>query len=103
MLHERPDYKGEAQVFDRVLQSAIPVLDRTTEEGTRFRVYKIGNLEVRTIQEVDGKEVVVKVFSLTRCAVSRTQDELVEKMKSTDKIAKVTMYVEKNRLMTPSL
>jgi len=97
MLHERPDYTAEAQMFDSVLHSATPVFDKSTEEGLRFRVYKIGRLEVRTVQEVHEKELVGAVFSKSQSNQSRTQCAPLEKTKVTDKIMKVTMYVEKIR------
>merc|ERR1719401_3212157 len=48
LLQERLDYKAEAHMFDHVLQSVVPVFDKCTEEGVRFRAYKVGSLEVRT-------------------------------------------------------
>merc|ERR1712210_174100 len=63
VLHERPEYKAEAQMFDHVLESAIPVFDKSSEEGIRYRVYKVGSIEVRTTQENNAKEIVGAVFS----------------------------------------
>jgi len=103
LLHERPDYTAEAWMFESVLDSAIPVFDKNTEEGMRFRVYKIGNLEVRTIQDADAKEMVGAVFSKSRPTQCRAESAPLERTKASDKIMKVTMYVEKVRRMSSSL
>jgi len=102
MLHERPDYKAEAHIFEYVLPSVAPVFDKCTEEGMRFRVYKIGSLEVRTTQAVDEKEIVGAVFSCSQSTYSPMQGQPVEKTKATDQITKVTMYVERNRRLLSS-
>merc|ERR1719221_1306531 len=99
VLHERPEYKAEAQMFDHVLESAIPVFDKSTEEGIRYRVYKVGSIEVRTTQEHNAKETVGAVFS--RCAPEVTsiegeQDQRVKAaVKDGEQVEKVSMYVEK--------
>jgi len=95
ILQERRDYKAEAQMFDHVLRSVVPVFDKSTEEGIRFRVYKIGSLEVRTTQEADGKESVGAVFSMQPSSQSPTQHRHAEKTELTEQIKKVAMYVEK--------
>merc|ERR1712032_847429 len=63
MLHERPEYMAQQDVFKDIIQSASPAFDKTSEDGMRFRVYKVGSLEVRTTQELNGKETVGAVFS----------------------------------------
>jgi len=58
------EYAGqEVAVLDRVAQAAAPLFDKQTEEGTRFRIYKSGSLEVRTVQELEGSEVVGAIRS----------------------------------------
>jgi len=98
ILHERPDYKEEAQMFSHVLHSAIPVFDKSTEEGIRYRVYKVGSIELRTTQEPNAKEIVGAVFS--RRAPTQTpvkgkqgQKEKVA-VKDSEKVDTVTIYVE---------
>merc|ERR1712032_1659245 len=60
-LHERPDYKAEAHMFEHVLKSAIPVFDQTSEDGIKWRVYKVGSIEVRSTQHIEEEEVVCAV------------------------------------------
>jgi len=56
--------------LDRVLKNATPVFDKTTEDGTKFRIYQVGTLEVRTVQEHDGKEQLGAVFSTRKAAAA---------------------------------
>merc|ERR1712217_783709 len=44
-LEVRPELKRQVNMLGQVLNSAAPVLDKCTEDGMRFRVYKIGSLE----------------------------------------------------------
>jgi len=90
-LQPRPDYLARAETFEHVLQTATPVFDNVTEDGLRFRIYKHGHLDVRTIQEQGGKEVIGAIFmagSLPRSPArwGQAQDQ--------DKVTKVTEYVE---------
>jgi len=93
-LHPRPDYKDQAQRFDRVLKSTTPTFDKCTEDDIRFRVYHIGSLEVRTIKEPMGEEVVGAVFSRGE-AVECTRCEPNSPLEETEKIIKATEYIEK--------
>jgi len=97
MLHDRPEYISQPDVFDHVIQSATPVFDKSSEEGVRFRVYKVGSLEVRTTQELDGKETVGAVFSIGPSGECPMQGKKGQKLDLTDTIKKVTTYVEKDR------
>mmetsp|Transcript_139414 Transcript_139414/g.242666 ORF Transcript_139414/g.242666 Transcript_139414/m.242666 type:complete len:1003 (-) Transcript_139414:137-3145(-) len=93
MLHARPDYKVQLRLLGHILQSATPVFDKSTEEGLRFRIYRIGTLEVRTTQEPDGKEDIGIVYSVRR---RRPQQESpAAKIGEQEKIVKVTEYVER--------
>jgi len=96
-LQIRPDYKAEAHMFDHVLRSATPAFDKNTEDGIRFRIYEVGSLEVRTTQEVSGKELVGVVFSKRLSANEDIEDQ---RTKGTDKVTKVTVYVESDRCQT---
>jgi len=60
-LQPRMDYLAEAKY---VLNSVAPAFHKKTEDGTSFRIYRVGSLEVRTTQEHDGEESVGIVFSL---------------------------------------
>merc|ERR1712190_350417 len=51
MLHPRMDFVAETGALREALQSAIPIFDDCTEDGMRFRIYKMGGVQVRTTQE----------------------------------------------------
>merc|ERR1711865_1249484 len=89
-LRPRTDYASEAE---QVLRSGAPVFEKRTEDGMIFRIYRVGSLEVRTIQAHDQKEIVGVIFSIREKSVrnaGRTPS-------GTEKIIKVTEYVEKVR------
>merc|ERR1712217_322075 len=93
-LHERSDYKSELPVFEHILQSAAPQFDKHTEDGSRFRIYKLGSLEIRTVQEYGGREVIEVVFSMHPpkhlLLEGRREQRLIEQ----ENIVKATLYVE---------
>jgi len=90
-LHPRLDYKAQAQVFEQALKKAAPAFDKSTEDGTRYRVYRFGSLEVRTTQDIDGKENIGAVFSLCASTDSSKHHQVV---KDDEQIVKATEYVE---------
>jgi len=100
ILHERPDYLEEAQMFSHVLHSAIPVFDKSTEEGIRYRVYKVGSIELRTTQEHNAEEIVGAVFSRVTPTQTPSKGKQGQKetiaVKASEKIEKITIYVEKD-------
>jgi len=96
-LHARPDYKAEAHRFDHLLKTAAPVFQRSTEEGIRFRVYRVGSLEVRTTQKPKAEESVMAVFSVRASLQSFSQGKQGQKVKEHEQIAKATMYVERDQ------
>jgi len=100
MLHERPEYTAQQKMFDNVIQSTTPMFDKSSEEGLRFRVYKVGSLEVRTTQELDGKETVGAVFSITSSGGGPMQRKKGQKVDLTDTIKKVTTYVERDQQLS---
>jgi hypothetical protein len=55
-LQPRSEYLSQTEVLRRALEAAEPTFDKCTEEGTRFRVYRTGKLEVRTTQEPGSAE-----------------------------------------------
>jgi len=91
-LQARPDYLSQAQVFDHALRSAVPEFDKTAEDGTRYRIYRLGSLEVRTCQVYDELEVIGMVFSRHAHEASKHCCQI----KETESIVKVTEYVEKS-------
>jgi hypothetical protein len=93
-LYERPDYTAEARVFEHILKSAAPEFDKSTEDGSRFRIYRLGGLEIRTVQEQGGQEVIGTIFSMhppKQCLTSGRQEE--QKIEQ-ERVVKATLYVE---------
>lgn len=91
-LQARSDYCDEA---DEVLKSASPAFHKKTEDGMSFRIYRVGSLEVRTIQEHDGKETVGAVFSVRAEGHEQIAGGVVRSAAGREKIVKVTQYVHK--------
>jgi hypothetical protein len=98
-LRSRPDFIG-LPFWEEVLQDTEADFDKCTEEGWRFRVYQLGCVEVRTVQEPNGMEEVGAIFS------SRPESAVAPARKgskkssasSSERIVKVTEYVEASRL-----
>jgi len=86
-LRLRMDYKAQMHLFEPALKKAVPTFDKTAEDGARFRIYRFGSLEVRTVQELSGEEAI--------CAVlSASAGEHNQAILPNEKIVKVTEYVE---------
>merc|ERR1712217_572962 len=62
-LHPRQDF-AQAHMLEDALESVVPDFDKVTEDGSRFSIYRIGSLEVRTIAEQDCEPVIGAVFSV---------------------------------------
>jgi len=58
----RPELRTEALCL--LMQRPPPLLDCAAEDGARFRVYRAGGLELRTVQEPAGAERLGAVFAL---------------------------------------
>merc|ERR1712176_1722491 len=97
-LCPRPDYIAEMDPFEHVLKSSLPRFNKITEDGLRFRIYRIGSLEVRTTQEYDGKELIGAVFSITSKKLA-----LMKGIHGDEKVVKVTEYVEKGSQILTSM
>lgn len=92
-LVARPEYKDQALEFLRdALQDSSPIFDKSTEDGQHFRIYSLGTLEVRTIQEADD-EVVAAVFSI--CDSATTAEHGCAEVHDHEKVVKATQYVER--------
>merc|ERR1719229_931214 len=63
-LEARPEYLPQEAVLRNALESAEPTFDKCTEEGTRFRIYRVGRVEVRTTQEPAAEEHLGAVFTM---------------------------------------
>jgi len=62
-----PEYLTQESTLKQLLKDTVPIFDKSTEEGMRFRIYKAGNLEVRTTQDFEGSEVIGAVLSVSNC------------------------------------
>merc|ERR1711879_1077602 len=89
-LEVRKDFKQQTYVLEPVLRSAAPVFDKATEDGTRFRIYQLGSLEVRTTQADNGPEVTGVVLSESTLEVPPVA------VLDSEKIVKVVEYVERD-------
>jgi len=104
-LVARPEYKGHAaELLKSNLKSSAPVFDRSTEEGMRFRIYRLGSLEVRTTQALGSDEIVGAVFSIrnptsTSGKENATEEEEItfsqEPVSLEEKIIHATEFVER--------
>lgn len=92
-LRARPEYVHQLAILF-MLKVSVPVFDKATEEGLRFRIYRFGSLEVRTTQEHGGEEVVGAVFSV-RTQVPST-DARASGIEDDERIARATQYVERD-------
>jgi len=65
-------YEDQESELRRMLKSATPSFDKSTEEGIRFRIYNFGILEVRTTQQPDlgSSEMIGAVFSTSEPEVA---------------------------------
>jgi len=79
------------------LASALQLFDRTAEDGTRFRIYKHGDFEVRTLKEERGQEVVGVVFATSDSVESSVKGATPEPcVRDDDAIVKATEYVQRS-------
>jgi len=86
----RTDCRTQARFLERALRSAVPAFDKSTEDGLRFRIYRLGSLEIRTLQDHDGSEAIVAVLS-----ASVREHEQQPSVADFERLAKVTEYVER--------
>jgi hypothetical protein len=90
---ERPEYLSQAsEMLKGILATGAPEFDKKTEDGMRFRVYRLGGVEVRTTQEHDGEERVGVIFTIRDSDVIEGSSEQV--VQPQEKITKATEYVE---------
>merc|ERR1712217_682514 len=87
-LHPRQDF-AQAHMLEDALESVVPDFDKVTEDGSRFSIYRIGSLEVRTIAEHDSEPVIGAVFSVH----AATEDK--QAISEQEEVVKATEYVER--------
>jgi hypothetical protein len=79
------------------LKLITPTFDKYADDGTRFRIYTVGSLEVRTVQEHDSAEVIGAVFSKGGVKQSPVDNAVAWQMHKENRVAKVVFYVEKSQ------
>jgi len=89
------DVEAEADLLQEALQSATAMFDKRAEDGMRFRVYKIGSLQVRTTQEHGGDETIGMVFSTCVPSQAVPFGRQAQSIKDHERIVKATEYVER--------
>merc|ERR1711920_371462 len=94
-LRPLPQFRGLEKTLAPVLASCEPIFDRQTEDGLRFRIYRVGSLEIRTAQEHDGAEIVMEVLSSVAAELPS------DKASDAAGVAKAVMYVEHCRESLP--
>jgi len=87
-LERHADFK-EAPRLKSALESSATVFEQHTEDGIYFRIYRLGSLEVRTMQEQGDEEEIGAVFSIREC-----NEEPRPRAEKDEKLEKVTLYVE---------
>lgn len=94
VLQERPDYQQDPSLLERMKTSSSLIFSKSTENGTVFRIYRTGSIEVRSMEEFGSSEVIVAVFSIRPAMQPSTHNQLSQTVADDEKLAKVSMYVE---------
>jgi len=106
-LHERQDF-AQTHMLEDALESAVPAFEKVTEDGSRFSIYRIGSLEVRTITEPDCEPVIGAVFSVhapsERKAAIPEQEEIVKATEHVERVGLgfqvyVTLETDKQNIL----
>mmetsp|Transcript_7921 Transcript_7921/g.14917 ORF Transcript_7921/g.14917 Transcript_7921/m.14917 type:complete len:1036 (-) Transcript_7921:84-3191(-) len=79
-------------VSDSDLNKTTCIFDKVTEDATRFRIYRLGSLEVRVVHESGGEESERAVFSR---AAGLDEQSPPKSLQDTETIRKVTAYVSR--------
>jgi len=91
-LHERSDAVCLRRAM-QIIKEMKPMFDKCTEDGMRFRIYRVGSVEVRTTQEHNADEVVGVVYSIRPEAEGRLKPK--GSIRGSERVVKVTEYVER--------
>eukprot|EP00931_Biecheleriopsis_adriatica_P086794 TRINITY_DN6137_c1_g3_i1.p1 TRINITY_DN6137_c1_g3~~TRINITY_DN6137_c1_g3_i1.p1 ORF type:complete len:542 (+),score=114.15 TRINITY_DN6137_c1_g3_i1:35-1627(+) len=77
-----------------ILPTAAPEFHEVTEDGVIFRIYKIGSLEVRTVQRPSGAEVLGAVFSSGAPSWELTSRRQSKPLRDDEKLHECKIYIE---------
>mmetsp|Transcript_86086 Transcript_86086/g.152043 ORF Transcript_86086/g.152043 Transcript_86086/m.152043 type:complete len:1127 (-) Transcript_86086:71-3451(-) len=93
-LQARSDYNDRA---GQIVESTTPIFDKSTEDGMRFRIYRVGSVEVRTTQQHGEEEAVGVVFSIRdpRSQEAGSGQKAQFNIDDSELVLKVTEYVER--------
>jgi len=94
LVNLKVDEIFKRSLLEDILPTAAPEFAQTTEDGTVFRIYRIGRLEVRTTQpaQADVQEV-LSVFSLRPPCREAVQGK-TQQASPSEKFVKGRLYVE---------
>jgi len=87
------DSMFQQTLLNDILPMAAAEFNKVTEDGVAFRIYKIGSLEVRTIQDAEGLEEVCVVFS-SGSASWQPQSSKSEGLLAKEMLSKCRIFVE---------
>mmetsp|Transcript_3472 Transcript_3472/g.10629 ORF Transcript_3472/g.10629 Transcript_3472/m.10629 type:complete len:598 (+) Transcript_3472:2-1795(+) len=91
-LHARPELIAEAA---NMVKHRAPNFDKCTEDGTRYCIYQLGSLEIRSVREPGSEETVGAVFSSSlRARAPASAEGAWSPVAKTDKVVKAVLYVE---------
>lgn len=94
-LLARPEYKAaHGGMLRKALKTATASFDKRTEDGARFRVYRLGSLELRTVQDHEGEEEVGMAYSVCGTRPADSLGQYCWGADDQDRIVKVVQYVE---------
>lgn len=94
-LHARLSFQQQVPLFKKLIQTTVPVFDRSAEDGTRFRIYRLGSLEVRSTQANNGEEIIGAAFSVHGSTEVHMAVESEMRTNMSENISKVTEFVER--------
>jgi len=88
------DATFQQSLLEDVLPVAAPEFHKTTEDGVDFRIYRLGSLEVRTIQEPDSTESIAVVFSARAPSWGLSPQKAMQQAPDHEKICRGRLYLE---------
>jgi len=94
MVQLQVDATFQQTLLNDVLPVAAPEFNKATEDGVVFRIYRIGSLEVRTIQEPASSESVAVVFSTRAPSWGHVQRKAVKEAHGAEKLVRGRLYLE---------
>lgn len=97
-LQVTPEF--EKHFFADVAPLAVPDFKEATEDAMFFRIYRIGSLEVRTVQEFSKDEVIAAVFS--RSSPTLVSSHVAQALQDGERLIMGKLYVEAHGVQSES-